>query len=751
MNMRAIDDESDVAGDEMPPPIADQAPAHWDDASPPAWHRTACYALIVVAIAWPLGLIWLARDSLFALPAIDLARFVGTLALGPILAGIAWLLLLRTSTAEAQRFGATARAMRDEATALEAHVGRLNDALSQSHRALAEQARTLVTIGDAASDRLTAIGRGLSEEIDQADVHARALTQAVDGAQSHLSVLLASMPRATQELTVLGDRIDSLALSAGEHASALDAQVVALADRGHHAETVAGGAAQKLAAHIARMDATSESAGQRLELVTNTMSTAVDALLDRTAQAIDTSRKGIASQGEAMLAMVSANQAALDSAVGGSIDRLAERIEVIDSVIERLAQRLDAQRSLGEELTHGLEAGIARVAGQLETMQRDGTARNETLAHAIGALGSSADAMNEALRTGDALGTQTISTAETLLIALDAAAREIDETLPDALDRLDARIVASKTVVTAAKPELLSLVTAAESTHDAIEAIAQVIGDQRRIVEVLNTTLIEALSTGRVKADAMGQMVEEAVERANRFADQAAPQLIEALMRVRDTATAAADHARDTLSRVIPEAADALEHAGAQAFGRAIEATLPARIAEIGEIAKAAVAASEQAAERLERQITTIDASTGAIDARIQAARAERESAEADSFARRASLLIEAMNSAAIDITTQFAADVADTSWAAYLKGDRGVFTRRAVRLIDATTQRDVASMYDDDAAFRDQVNRYIHDFEAMLRTILAQRDGSPLGVTLLSSDMGKLYVALAQAIERLR
>ena len=48
-------------------------------------------------------------------------------------------------------------------------------------------------------------------------------------------------------------------------------------------------------------------------------------------------------------------------------------------------------------------------------------------------------------------------------------------------------------------------------------------------------------------------------------------------------------------------------------------------------------------------------------------------------------------------------------------------------------------------------MNRYIHDFESMLRTILAQRDGSPLSVTLLSSDMGKLYVALAQAIERLR
>ena len=45
----------------------------------------------------------------------------------------------------------------------------------------------------------------------------------------------------------------------------------------------------------------------------------------------------------------------------------------------------------------------------------------------------------------------------------------------------------------------------------------------------------------------------------------------------------------------------------------------------------------------------------------------------------------------------------------------------------------------------------YIHDFEAMLRIILSARDGNALGVAILSSDMGKLYVALAQAIERLR
>ena len=62
-----------------------------------------------------------------------------------------------------------------------------------------------------------------------------------------------------------------------------------------------------------------------------------------------------------------------------------------------------------------------------------------------------------------------------------------------------------------------------------------------------------------------------------------------------------------------------------------------------------------------------------------------------------------------------------------------------------------VMALYESDRTFRDHVSRYVHDFEAMLRQLLSTRDGHALGVTILSSDMGKLYVALAQSIERLR
>ena len=71
--------------------------------------------------------------------------------------------------------------------------------------------------------------------------------------------------------------------------------------------------------------------------------------------------------------------------------------------------------------------------------------------------------------------------------------------------------------------------------------------------------------------------------------------------------------------------------------------------------------------------------------------------------------------------------------------------------MLDRVDAQAVTQRYNEDSEFRDQVNRYVHDFEALLRRVMATRDGTPIATTMLSSDTGKLYVALAQAIERIR
>jgi hypothetical protein len=705
----------------------------------------------LVIVAWLGGMLWMARGAIGTLDTVALTQFLAALCVVPALIGILWMLGMRTSRAEAQRFGASARAMRAEAASLERTVAVLSGVIETNRAQLAEQVSQLMHLGDGATEQLRSISRGMAVEIDQADAHARDLADAANAAHTNLGILIASLPRAAADTDAVADRLERTGLAASEHAAALDAQIVALADRGREADAMASGAAQRLAAHIVRMEATSETAGARLEEVTDGMSHAVDALLGRTADAVNEARKGIAAQGDAMLAMVGANQAALDSAARDSADALAARIATVEDAIERVSVRLDLQRGAGERIVNELNIGLSEVETRVEALHRQGVDKSQMLAASISALGGSADAMTEALRAGETMANRTIGTTETLLIALDSAAREIDETLPEALTRLDARILASKSIVVGAKPELLALVTAAESTHDAIEAIAGVVADQRRVLDHLSGTLMETLATGRAKADALGQIVDETIERTNMFSEEAAPRLVEALLRVRETATVAADKARETLAEVIPQAARALGVASADAMRRAVNDTVDRQVRELADSSDAAVDAATRATERLAAQVEAIVAQTAVVESRIEQARDEREDAGRDTFARRVSLLIDSLNSASIDITKAFAPEISDSAWAAYLKGDRGVFTRRAVRILDAAEARDIARYYDENGPFREMVNQYIHDFETMLRSILTQRDGSALSVTLLSSDMGKLYVAMAQAIERLR
>jgi hypothetical protein len=712
----------------------------------PAWRKAVSIGAIVLAVAW-IGLaIWLATRADLSDP-IRLVQFVGAACTVPILLGITYLVVARSSGAHATRLAAGAHELRVETERLSATADDLARSMVTNRETLAEQARTLITLGDSAASRLETIGQSLAAGIADTEARMRALGQAAEATEGKLAVVLTALPRAQTEISSLGDRLEQIGLTATGQAAGLDVQLVALAERGREADAVAGGSAQKLAAHIARMDASSEAAAAKLDAVSHALAEEIDLLLGRTADAVDESRKGIAAQGDAMLAMIRANQVALDTAARESAEALAERIEIVELVIERVASRLEAQRQSGEAMVRDMEGWIERTEGRFDRLRIEGEQRAGGLARSIEGLIGNADTMAQALSTGNAAALTAISTAETLLIALDSATREMDETLAGALARLDDRLEASRARLGAIKPDLLALVTASESTSDAVEAVAAAIGAQRRDAESVAHVLSEGLVEGRDAATGLQTLIRTLRDEIEGTAESAATRLVEAVLRVRETASAAAEQARNTLGEVIPEAAQAIEAEAAMALRRAAGRGLESQIGKLSEVASGAIGAATRAATQLESQVSRIGESAKALDAKIEAA----STADRETFTRRASTLIDSLHSAAIDVSRSLSQDVGDTAWAAYLKGDRGVFTRRAVRLLDGGESAEVARLYDQDPVFREGVNRYIHDFEAMLRTVLAQRDGQPLGVTLLSSDVGKLYVALAQAIERLR
>ena len=641
--------------------------------------------------------------------------------------------------------------MRAESAAFEARIADLSARLDANRAAMATQADQLLALGEDAAQRMAGITTAMKDEAEAIDRNAHTLRNSATAARADMAVLLASLPKAQVQTRQMVASLQEAGLGALEQAGALETQLSSLVVRGREADDVAGGAAQRLAAHLERMEGTSETAGARIEQAAGQMTDAVDAALSRASEAVDEARKGMEAQGAAMLAMVEQSKAALSTTGADTAEGLARRIGEINVQVEALGSALASHDDSGKALIDRLVAGLSDVEARLAALDENGTARTERLGSAIAALADHATRMNATLDIGGTAAEGMIARAETLLTALDASAREIDETLPAALARLDTTSADSQSRITALAPELDALTASANAAFDRLVQTEKLLGQQREALDLLTHATGEQLATGKRNAEELTTAIGVADGQAKALAEGSGPALIEVMLRVRDTAAQAAERARESLGRIIPDAAQALGEASDDAMGKAVSSRVEAQMQAIATAAQQAADAADQASERLARQALTISEAAGSFEARMEESRTESEEANRESFARRVSLLIESLNSTAIDVTKILSNDVTDSAWAAYLKGDRGVFTRRAVKLLDAGESREVLRHYESDAEFREQVNRYVHDFEAMLRGVLATREGSALGVTILSSDMGKLYVALAQAIERLR
>jgi hypothetical protein len=337
----------------------------------------------------------------------------------------------------------------------------------------------------------------------------------------------------------------------------------------------------------------------------------------------------------------------------------------------------------------------------------------------------------------------------TLRESIDRLAGEVHEQLGSALGEAQGRADRLVEATASVKPEIGWVRDAAVEAGERIAATgAAIAGHQDRLTALL-ASVDDGVGDAQSKLTELASMLAQVEREAANLSAETGPALVSALVQVKEAAAHAAERAREAIEATIPESAAKLSDASRVALDKVIRESIEERLREVESVAARAVDSARAASDRLSQQMLNIGQSAAALEQHINRTGQEQRERDSEAFARRVSLLIDSMHSAAIDVGKILSDEVDDKAWGAYLKGNRGVFTRRAARLIGGSETRSIAAHYEGDAEFQHSVNRYVHDFEAMLRRVLAERDGGMIAVTLMSSDMGKLYAALAQAIDR--
>ena len=215
---------------------------------------------------------------------------------------------------ETERFTSAVTAMRGESQALETElaIGRGADR--------GEPGGAQRGSGAADEPRRRSLGpdrpghRDLARESAELDRKAKALDLAAEAARIDVGVLMSDLPKAEAQARAAAEAMKQAGLAAHEQAGALESQLAALAAKGREADEVTGGAAQRLGAHVARIESGADAAAARMNEAAAQMEAAVDGSMARAAEAVDQARAGLEAQGQAMLAMVEQSKAAFEEA-----------------------------------------------------------------------------------------------------------------------------------------------------------------------------------------------------------------------------------------------------------------------------------------------------------------------------------------------------------------------------------------------------------------------------------------------------
>ena len=340
-------------------------------------------------------------------------------------------------------------------------------------------------------------------------------------------------------------------------------------------------------------------------------------------------------------------------------------LDALEAALASLGEIADAEEQRLQALAVTLNQNIDDITENVKNLDNESGEKTAKLAFAMSAMEQNSAALQQSLENGYGVADGMIERMESLLVALDSGAREIDETLPNAFERMSEKSRESLALYGQIAGEARK---AQEDAGRVAQQIAQTdhsIDQQQEHLRKLRDQGDEASQSVVEQIADISRAIEDVREQNEALTESAGEKMITALLRVRETAKQASEYSREALENSIAGSTDAFEKVSEEALNRIIDDKIASIAPKLEQAVASAVATTQSTAAHLTDQLAAIEEMTKNLEQRILFAKEKAEQSSDENFTRRVAQLTESLNSISIDVGKILSNDVTDTEWAA--------------------------------------------------------------------------------------
>ncbi|MBR5130469.1 MAG: methyl-accepting chemotaxis protein [Alphaproteobacteria bacterium] len=120
-----------------------------------------------------------------------------------------------------------------------------------------------------------------------------------------------------------------------------------------------------------------------------------------------------------------------------------------------------------------------------------------------------------------------------------------------------------------------------------------------------------------------------------------------------------------------------------------------------------------------------------------------------DDFLREGKIILDRLQSFSVDMAKIFSPKAEETLWQRYNNGDKTAFMRHITKELNSSQTKKIKELIKIDPEFKLAVSRYMAEFEGMTKAAQAEGENNLMMSILIGSDVGRLYMVLADILRK--